>query len=140
MKVHFLTKSERSDEKNLLLSYLNLVEIEVDVVKDITGTSLFADRTTGGIMTIMCCYLDSCTEKPKINGLSLYIDFLNESIRAQKSINDNENALERNVPINAIKCKNIGCNNAAMDDRLKFYGLCYDCFRKQVRLIQIKLN
>lgn len=131
MKVHFLTESEQAVERQLLEKYLNLLEVEVnssDVCMD--GMKSSENRS----VKILCCCLDKDTKKPEANGISLFIDYLNESMKAPTS-GSKPTVVS---PSMGVMCKNSYCNQIAMADEAKFYGLCYECFKKQVINIPIE--
>lgn len=128
MKVHFLTEAEKQNEENLLRKYLNIVNLKVNAA-DI-DTTFGSDRT----VDIMCCTLDKSTEKPTTNGVSLFLDYLNAYMNRSSSSSSSSNKIttSSSSPPTSIKCKN--CNQIALEDRVRFYGLCYDCFRKQFEI------
>lgn len=149
MKLHFVKESEQKEEAqtNLIKKYLNLVDVEVNA-NDIEGNRSVNPSSS---VVVLCCFLDSCTEKPNRNGISMYIDYLNESMKVNSSSSSlvvtSPNVVAPSVNYSgeirpssttpskvSNRCKNQDCNREAMIDQVKFYGLCYECFKKQVIL------
>lgn len=124
MKIHFLKPSEKDNQINLLRKYLSIVDIQVPASQIDPSNAYINDSK----VSIMCCYLDKFVEKPNSNGISLYVDYLNEFMNpsSKSSIKPN---IQSSFVVN--KCKNSYCNKNAMDQD-RYFGLCYDCFRKQV--------
>jgi hypothetical protein len=166
MKIHYLTESESKQQTDLLSSYLSLVQVEVDVVNDLNRPLELAQHdvvTSKGeriMQHLLCCFLDSSTIKPKMSGLSLYMDYLNESLTPTSSPSSTPSSQRQTSVVNskpnttpywyteqltssspaAVKCKN--CNRlTTVDSRpTKYNGLCTECYQKQVKLKATNLD
>lgn len=143
MKIHFLTEIEEKSYKNLLIKYLNLVEIETT-----NRFQLSQDLDQGDeYCKVLCCYLSKDTHRPKKDGILTYLNFLNETIKTSTrstirtsktmdeiaqppQISESYNSLSLNSSTGTI-CKGLYCTQIALLDRKKYYGFCIDCFRKE---------
>lgn len=146
MKVHFLKPTEKENQISLLRKYLKIVDIEVNA-SVLEQTPTLSGSGNDQKVSVMCCYLDYSTEKPTPNGISLYIDYLNEMLNSSSSSSSSAyyqhrtagaaeapspNYNQSSTSSSGYKCVNDYCNQEAMNDRSKYYGLCYQCFRRQV--------
>lgn len=82
MKIHFLTDQEEKKENNHWLGkYLNLIQL--DIVIDDLHASHVDFLNENKTITVLCCYLqkDSRNKRIRNDGISTYLNFLNESIK-----------------------------------------------------------
>lgn len=81
MKIHFLKESEEKNSQSYLNKYLNLVEarITIDDPQQYHRGFLNENQT----LTVLCCYLhkDSRNKRVKHDGITTYLNFLNDSIK-----------------------------------------------------------
>jgi hypothetical protein len=92
MRAHFLTEDEsRRDPRKLLSDYLNLVILEIakssfDFDTDVIRTRAAESNTDPNTYNLLCCYLNRSTNlHSEKNGVSIYLDFLSESMRRNQS-------------------------------------------------------
>jgi hypothetical protein len=81
MRVHFATEEERTPQDELLDKYLNLVTLRINESQlDFKSDALVADQK------ILACFLSRSTELlSNKSGLSIYVDFLSESMRQKQN-------------------------------------------------------
>jgi hypothetical protein len=138
MKIHFLNEPEQGveDQQRLLEDYLTLVQMEIYATDLDVCCSDESSRQIprDGKVTIQCCQLDSCSDKPVESGTSLYINYLNETVKQLSNGRSGGKVAERQTPSSFAdtsfkKCKNRNCSNQGIE---KFYDYCYECFRREV--------
>jgi hypothetical protein len=143
MKVHFLNEKEEKNSSKFIEKYLNTCHVNINIEELGLSYSDSKDQTAD----IMCCYLTKTSEKLKKNGLSIYLEFLNESIKNQKETASRNFSYEppnytnisrtRSDPknesnLNGLLCKSIRCSKYAIENKNKFYGYCHECFKQNV--------
>jgi hypothetical protein len=120
MKVHFLSDKELKSQTNLIEDYLNVVRVKT------SGSELWPNAASDDSkVVLLCCHLAKTSLKLKKNGLSIYLDFLNESMRDQETSQETKTLND----LYDFYCKTTKCTNPRMDDEKRFYGYCGDCFR-----------
>ena len=143
MKVHFLNEKEEKNSSKFIEKYLNTCHVNINIEELGLSYSDSKDQTA----EIMCCYLVKTSEKLKKNGLSIYLEFLNDSIKNQKETTNRSFAYEPPTYTNITRtisdsknesnysrflCKSIRCSKYAMENKNKFYGYCNECFKQNV--------
>jgi hypothetical protein len=120
MKVHFLSDKELKSQTNLIEDYLSVVCVKT------SGSELWPNAASDDSkVVLLCCHLAKTSLKLKKNGLSIYLDFLNESMRDQETSQETKTLND----LYDFYCKTTKCTNPRMDDEKRFYGYCGDCFR-----------
>jgi hypothetical protein len=147
MKVHFLNEKEEKNSLKYIKSYLNTCSVNINIEELGLTFSDTKDQTTD----ILCCFLSKTSEKLKKNGLSIYLEFINQSIKSQK-----ESSYSRNYsyeptsysPVSnttmapysrttfeannkTILCVSTRCHKEALSDKEKYSGFCVDCFNER---------
>lgn len=159
MKVHFLIESDiesAGSELNLLKSYLNLVKIDIDSSDIIPPNSDSDVKESNRKVGVLCCFLDRSTEKPSKSGLSIYVDYLNEMMTNTAALSArqrpetssppsyyefraSQEQQQQKLPVEVYsspKCTTPDCYQVPLDDRAKYYGMCYNCFHKHVSIFE----
>jgi hypothetical protein len=106
MRTHFLKPYERKQEKKYLNTYLNLVELE-DHDKNSRGEII--------PLNILACYLSKSSDMLKKNGISIYLDYLNDTIKETDTSLISEKQLEQQQQRDHERVFNSPVNRESID-------------------------
>lgn len=92
MKIHFQLDDEKKKEMRLLKAYLILLSISYDFAElDRSHQSEIRDKFDH--KDVLCCSLTHDSKVTLKNGVSSYLDFLNQSIKSTRSVREDDSSL-----------------------------------------------
>ena len=156
MKVHFLNEAEEKDSYKYVKKYLNTVVVEI-ALGDLDSRS---DKPNEKVEILCCylfkdtqrckndglsAYLSFLNESIRVYTKPKSYSYLNTTVPSSPKVvydpyaSSTQRATVEDRPLRLTTydenssnylCKEKACPKRAMDDKAKYYGYCYECFKK----------